>query len=284
LNAGDPNISFAYRYLENSSSPPARPEFAPYIVRSSTLPWTYQGFSRSLPLAAFDLRTDPPTRLAVGHLENNVAAGVVDGRYWPPVNTLADNTALGGPREWFLIFDVPYRETADPSLTQDLSSSSRLPFMWLCTAARRTAAGFADGDQFLIQAWQALSAADTFRFTAPTVDRSLRAQQAGAARVGVFPNPYVCGSYFNSSYQGRFVTFNNLPRKATFRIFNLAGQLVRTLTKEDESQFLQWDLTNDRAVLVASGMYIIHVEMPEIGATKVLKLAVIQGEYVPQGY
>ena len=51
---------------------------------------------------------------------------------------------------------------------------------------------------------------------------------------------------------------------------------MRTLHKNDASQFLEWDLTNEDHWAVASGMYICYVEMPDIGATKVLKLAVIQ--------
>jgi len=52
------------------------------------------------------------------------------------------------------------------------------------------------------------------------------------------------------------------------------GALVRTLSKEDESQFLSWDLLNESGRLVASGVYIVHIEMPELGVAKILKLAV----------
>ena len=77
----------------------------------------------------------------------------------------------------------------------------------------------------------------------------------------------------------RLVTFNNLPPKATIRIFNLGGQLVAKLDKDDETQFLQWPLLNFQNIPVASGMYLAHIEMvmPSGGEfTKTLKMAIIQ--------
>jgi hypothetical protein len=53
------------------------------------------------------------------------------------------------------------------------------------------------------------------------------------------------------------------------------------LEKDDASQFLRWDLRNKDNFPVASGMYIVHVDMPEINATKILKLAIIQEAEVP---
>ena len=82
-----------------------------------------------------------------------------------------------------------------------------------------------------------------------------------------------------SKYEN-FVTINHLPRRATVRIFNLGGQMVRKLEKEDDSQFIRWDLQNDHRFLVGSGLYIIYIEMPELGKTKLLKLAIIQKEIV----
>ena len=78
----------------------------------------------------------------------------------------------------------------------------------------------------------------------------------------------------------RAVTFSHLPVKAKIRIFNLAGQMVRTLDKDNNSQFYKWDLMNDNNSLIASGIYIAFIEMQEIGETKILKFAILQGETV----
>jgi hypothetical protein len=105
-----------------------------------------------------------------------------------------------------------------------------------------------------------------------------------AENVGVYPNPYYAFNPAETNRFFRYVTFNNLPRKATFRIFNLAGQMVRTLQKDDDSQFFRWDLNNQNQFPVASGIYIAHIDMPDIGVTKVLKVAIIQEQEVLDSY
>jgi hypothetical protein len=129
---------------------------------------------------------------------------------------------------------------------------------------------------------------DVFKFTseAPTVTAEL--QKASAENVGVFPNPYYAFNPSERSHLARFVTFNNLPPQATLRIFNLAGQLVRKIEKNNTSQFVQWDLLNHDALPVASGMYLAHIEMimpaDNSKVTKVLKLAIIQEQEVLDVY
>ncbi|MBI2620314.1 MAG: T9SS type A sorting domain-containing protein, partial [Ignavibacteriales bacterium] len=113
---------------------------------------------------------------------------------------------------------------------------------------------------------------DVYSYSLPQLDSSLTVQKISAGRVGVFPNPATAESY---------VTFNNLPKKVIIAIYNLAGHLVRTLRKDDPSQFLQWNLTNEHNRQVGSGMYICLVEMPELDETKILKLAVIQPQLYP---
>lgn len=73
----------------------------------------------------------------------------------------------------------------------------------------------------------------------------------------------------------RFVTFTHLPNHAVIRIFNLAGHLVKTIIKNDNSQFVNWNLVNENNFLVADGIYLAHIEMPELRKTKILKLAIV---------
>lgn len=118
---------------------------------------------------------------------------------------------------------------------------------------------------------------------APVVGSST-AVNASLANVNVFPNPYYGVNPLETNRFQRFVTFNNLPPKAKVRIFNLAGQLVRVLDKDDNSQYLQWNLLNFYNVPVASGFYIVHLDFPEQGQSKVLKLSVIQEQEVFDSY
>ncbi|MBP1655762.1 MAG: hypothetical protein H6Q31_363 [Bacteroidetes bacterium] len=279
----DPDYSFGYRYLRGATAPPAKPEFEPFIV-NKTAGYAFQDYKKSVPLAAYNVETTPPTRLMVGYQENNSAGGTVDGIYWPSDYNVTDNIAASGPREWLYIFNVPYSETPDPSLQVDVLNTTT-PMMWFCTFLRRGVVAYAANDEFLILANHINTEANTFTFSAPknTVgDQALAKEDVG--RVGVFPNPYYAYNPLELSRSSRFVTFNKLPTQATLRIFNLAGQLVRTLRKDDASQFLRWDLANEDNFPVASGMYIVHVDMPAVGATKILKLAIIQEQEVPNNF
>jgi hypothetical protein len=280
FNPADTNASYAYRYGSNFDQPPAQPSFAPFIINS--LPgYSYQDYTLSMPLAAYDMDTTPPRRLAIGYLENNVTQGLVNGRYWPPLIGLPHNTNEDGPREWLFIFDVDYTgSTPDPALQMGMIANP-LPVMYWATWARRNDTPWPEGNTMVLIPARLNTVNDIFSYTsiAPEANDALR--KTSARRVGVFPNPYYAGQTDGSAMRGRFVTFNNLPPKAIIRIYNLAGHLVRTLRKDDPSQFFVWDLKNENNWLIASGVYICHVEMPEIGEVKILKLAVIQEALIP---
>ena len=120
---------------------------------------------------------------------------------------------------------------------------------------------------------------DLFSFEAPSVihnNRALARQEV--QKVNVFPNPYYGGSSLETSRYDRFVTFTHLPRKAEIRIFNLGGSQIIKLEKNSDSQFLKWNLRNTRNLPVASGLYIVRIEMPDERVTKVLKLMIIQSQ------
>ena len=281
VDPNDPNASAGHRYGRGFQNAAAKPEFAPFIINPES--YGYQDYRpNSVPLAAYNDETTPPTRLMLGYVENNFSGGTVDGKHWPPDYTLADNTASAGPREWLFIFDVPYDATTPSPLCAKNLLNDDTPIMWWSTAANRGTIAYAANDEFLILANHINTAANSFSFTTPanTVsDQSLAKEDVG--RVGVFPNPYYAFNPQETNKNAKFVTFNKLPAKATIRIFNLAGQLVRVLDKDDASQFVRWDLRNRDNFPVASGMYLVHVDMPGIGATKVLKIAVIQEQEVP---
>ncbi|MEK7248786.1 MAG: T9SS type A sorting domain-containing protein, partial [Bacteroidota bacterium] len=115
---------------------------------------------------------------------------------------------------------------------------------------------------------------------------------AGQARqdvqdIKVFPNPYYGLNRAETDRVSRFVTFSHLPDQAIIRIFNLAGNLVRTLRKDDPvntNQFLRWNLQNENGLPVASGIYIAYIEMGNIGTTKTLKIAIIQEQQFLRNY
>lgn len=284
FDPNDPNVSYGYRYGRGFSGAPAKPEFAPYII-NAVGGYSYQDFTKSVPLSAWDITTNPssPRRLAVGHLENNVAGGLVDGKWWPGDFNSYNNVSGSGPREWLWIFDADYSETPNPNFQVE-SIGNPLPIMWWVAAARRGAVPFSPGasgdDEFLIIANFVNSKADEFTFTAPAPSSNIDLAQKDIEKINVFPNPYYGANSEELNKYNRFVTFSHLPAKATIRIYNLAGVLVKEIEKNSTTQFERWDLANNTGLPVASGLYIAYIDMPDIGKTKVLKLAIIQEQQI----
>jgi hypothetical protein len=107
------------------------------------------------------------------------------------------------------------------------------------------------------------------------------------SRITVFPNPYYAVNRAETDRYERFVTFSHLPYHATIRLFNLGGVMVKTIVKNDETQFATWDLNNENSLPVASGLYVASVElkdrnMEDLGTTT-LKLMIVQEQRFKQG-
>lgn len=128
---------------------------------------------------------------------------------------------------------------------------------------------------------------DTYKFSTKDYMPStgnMAKMAADVEKINIFPNPYYAYNPQESGRFNRFVTFTHLPQKATLRIFNLAGTQVRKLEKDTDEQFLKWDLQNESGLPVGSGMYIVHIDMPQVSKVKVLKVMIIQSEQVLEYY
>lgn len=114
---------------------------------------------------------------------------------------------------------------------------------------------------------------DEFRFTLtpPGVDTDLAREEL--RRITVVPNPYVAAAAWEPASPQivgrgeRRIQFRNLPQECTIRIYNLRGELVRTLEYRggvgEGAMF--WDLRTSQNQDVAAGVYIYHVDAPGIG-------------------
>lgn len=121
---------------------------------------------------------------------------------------------------------------------------------------------------------------DTYTFDTDALAYSDDLARNEIDEINVFPNPYYGVNSEELNKYNRFVTFSHLPEKATIRIFNLAGVLVKTIEKTDAGQFQRWDLANESGLPVASGLYLAYIEMPDLGETKILKVAIIQEQQI----
>ncbi|HLE56592.1 MAG TPA: T9SS type A sorting domain-containing protein, partial [Rhodothermia bacterium] len=93
--------------------------------------------------------------------------------------------------------------------------------------------------------------------------------------IGIVPNPYKGVSDYELTTIRDVVRFTNLPDVATIRIYNLSGTLIRLLEKTLATTGLEWDLTNDDGFHIASGMYLVHVDVPGVGE-RTLKFGLIK--------
>jgi hypothetical protein len=88
--------------------------------------------------------------------------------------------------------------------------------------------------------------------------------------INVVPNPYYAFSEYERNRLDTRVKITNLPERCTVTIYNVGGKLVRSFKKDNEITSLDWDLKNSDGIPIASGVYIIHVEVPGAGE-KVVK-------------
>ena len=88
--------------------------------------------------------------------------------------------------------------------------------------------------------------------------------------INVVPNPYYAFSEYERSRLDTRIKFTNLPERCTIRIYTVNGKLIRTFMKDSPITSLDWNLTNQVNIPVASGIYLVHVTIPGIGE-RVLK-------------
>ena len=281
----DPNASFGYRFMERAEFTPANTEIAALIKNKKS--YSYQEFGLNgkpnVPLAVFDAVTGK--RLTVGFMETNHQTGSADGKYWPkdaPLLNFNDHETLFIYADEYSAFPSdkytnPYRNL----LTN--SEFEPLPLMYFITAVR-------DGNRFkkenevTITTTTPLSVTDKFEFTVPASSYNINLAKEDADKVNVFPNPYYAANPQESSLNQRFVTFTHLPSRAFIRIFNVGGQLIKEINKDDNSQTVRWNLATENNLYIASGIYVVRIDMPDLGKVKILKLAVIVEQPYPVHY
>jgi hypothetical protein len=91
------------------------------------------------------------------------------------------------------------------------------------------------------------------------------AADSALALINVVPNPYFAYSEYETGKLDRRIKLTNLPESCTISIYNVNGTLIRRFQKSDSSTSLDWDLTNHVDVPIASGVYLIHVLVPDVG-------------------
>jgi hypothetical protein len=84
--------------------------------------------------------------------------------------------------------------------------------------------------------------------------------------IRVVPNPYIISEIWETSWNEHLLQFTGLPEQATIKLFNSNGDLIKTLTKDNSSSIMEWDLKNEYNQQTAPGVYFYVVTSP-IGST-----------------
>ncbi len=126
-----------------------------------------------------------------------------------------------------------------------------------------------DGDEFTIRKMQPFYEGLVYRFS---MKGASFAPESGEdmQHIRAVPNPFFVSSSFKNK-----IMFTHLPERCEIRLFNVAGDLIRTLQHNDGSGVTFWDLKNDEGLAVAYGLYVFVVKTPD-GQKFTGKLAVVR--------
>jgi hypothetical protein len=88
--------------------------------------------------------------------------------------------------------------------------------------------------------------------------------------INVVPNPYYAFSEYERNRLDTRVKITNLPERCTVKIYSVNGKLVRTFKKDSPITSIDWDLNNWQGIPLAGGVYLVHVDVPDVGQ-KIIK-------------
>ena len=125
---------------------------------------------------------------------------------------------------------------------------------------------------------------DEFTIDTKTLKPASTDPKEDVKMVNVFPNPYMGRHELEGTDSvlplPKYVTFNHLPtsQDVYFKVFNVAGTMVANFQKDTNTQYQRWNMRNANDFPLASGVYVIHIDMPGLGTSKVLKFAMVTEE------
>jgi hypothetical protein len=139
------------------------------------------------------------------------------------------------------------------------------------------------GDTAVIVLSKLFRTSDRFEFTTTAEHADNIVARSELDKIKVVPNPYVATDTweeknpYTSGRGPRVLHFNHLPQVCTIRIFNVSGELVRTLEHRSglRDGMEPWDLLTRDNLTAAYGVYVYHVDAPGVGQ-KIGKFALIK--------
>ncbi len=163
-------------------------------------------------------------------------------------------------------------------------AASNLQSSWLVKMVNDSLGNPVSGDTMRVRLLKPFRAQDVFEFTVIGEDVSDGIAKTQMDLIKVVPNPYVVANSFealNPYADGRGpreIHFTHLPAVCTIKIFNVRGQLVRTLdhnTPAISNGTEIWDVRSKDNLDVAYGVYVFHVDAGKVGQ-KIGKFAIVK--------
>jgi len=246
-----------------------------------------------IPIAAYDTESIPPRRLKIAFLEDTGTPG--QNNIWDmgynPVDSIY---AAAGGYEYIYFLNDDYDATYTDYLPGGSSDDCfAWPVLYNISPVDRGGWYYVE-EEFEIEIFASnvnVANQDVFAFStadyAPETSDSL--MTLALDKINVFPNPYYAYNELATTPYDQYVTFTHLPTTATIKIFNLAGVLVKTI-EHVSGQFEKWTLANESDIPVGSGMYIAHIDMPDVvidgvtGVQKILKVMIVQKKQILEYY
>ena len=257
------NINLPFRFfLRSAGNPKAEP--ADYIVTFSNTP-----ISTAKKFVVGKGFIDIPVKYKV----EDVTSGVPI-----PVVTNLQELSTSNDSSWTLGEEIVFYKTGSVGGTGAQISWS------LVVSADTTNKVPGTGDAIFIYTKRPFSKTDIF--TLQTEAGFVKNADAANRldKIFVVPNPYIgtneiepANKLAGKNRGERRIYFENLPTKCTIRIFTLSGELVTTLNHysgfDNGREF--WNLLNRDGFSVSYGVYMAHIDAPEVGE-KLIKFALIK--------
>jgi len=218
--------------------------------------YAFTGFL-DVPFTVWDVNTG--TQLNAAFVEWT-GSNVYDDTWTP------DDSDIGG-REYLFIMRSEY--DPDGGVYDDDNWAPGLDNLYVLWLRKESAESQIEDGSILRIVWgRPSSDNDYFEFIPEAREFSSERAKGELANIRVVPNPYFAHSSYELNQFTHVIKFSNLPKKCTVRIFNIAGDLVKTLEKDTEAtSILEWNLFNEGNLPIASGFYIYHVDAPGVGTT-----------------
>ncbi|MEE8576233.1 MAG: hypothetical protein V3T31_03170, partial [candidate division Zixibacteria bacterium] len=216
----------------------------------STYELRYTGDTTLAPYTFYDLATGPtyvvPFEIWNTSTGQRVGCAIYD----------VDQNWSYDPYDYLAIVDAPYQDLLTMSETEQ-----PLYYSWFFSFDP-VAFAPVSGDVFTFEGAPLNGPDDVFEFRTSGINSASATSELKDIRV--VPNPYfVQYSALVETAEGESVLeFQKVPDVCTIRIYNLAGELVRTIEHDDVGGTARWDLLSENSRQVASGIYMFHVSSP----------------------